>query len=168
MADNERKATIHFAGNDFFVGVTPSGHAQTIESDSHRGRAATPMELVLLALGGCTGVDVISILKKKRQHVTDYRIVVHGDRRKDFPRAYIGKRLSTIIPTIQTCPVLCMESRALIIRSGVTKKRGKCLSASPEAIPKPGKAGKDRISRPRLCSAWAAAMKLPRGTSCTS
>src|SRR2546430_4225278 len=34
------KATIHFAGNDFFVGVTPSGHAQTIESDSHRGSAA--------------------------------------------------------------------------------------------------------------------------------
>jgi putative redox protein len=71
MAEDERKATIHFAGNDFFVGVTPSGHAQTIETDSHRGSAATPMELVLLALGGCTGVDVISVLKKKRQHVTD-------------------------------------------------------------------------------------------------
>ena len=88
MGDTERKATIHFAGNDFFVGVTPSGHAQTIETDSHRGSAATPMELVLLALGGCTGVDVISVLKKKRQHVTDYRIEVHGDRREDFPRAY--------------------------------------------------------------------------------
>jgi len=88
MNNDERKATIHFAGNDFFVGVTPSGHAQTIETDSHRGSAATPMELVLLALGGCTGVDVISVLKKKRQHVTDYRIEVHGDRREDFPRAY--------------------------------------------------------------------------------
>jgi len=46
------------------------------------------MELLLLALGGCTGVDVIDILKKKRQHVTDYRIEVHGDRREEFPRAY--------------------------------------------------------------------------------
>src|SRR5437667_3716438 len=88
MADNERKATIHFAGNDFFVGVTPSGHAQTIETDSHRGSAATPMELLLLALGECTGVDVVSILKKKRQHVTDYRIEVSGERREEFPRSY--------------------------------------------------------------------------------
>jgi len=88
MADSDQKATIHFAQNDFFVGVTPSGHAQTLETDSHRGSAASPMELLLLALGGCTGVDVIDILRKKRQHVTDYRIEVHGDRREEFPRAY--------------------------------------------------------------------------------
>ena len=88
MADSNRKATIHFAHNDFFVGITPSGHAQTLETDSHRGSAASPMELLLLALGGCTGVDVIDILRKKRQHVTDYRIEVHGDRREEFPRAY--------------------------------------------------------------------------------
>lgn len=88
MADSERKATIHFANNDFFVGITPSRHAQTIETDSHRGSAASPMELLLLALGGCTGVDVIDILKKKRQHVTGYRIEVHGDRREEYPRAY--------------------------------------------------------------------------------
>jgi putative redox protein len=88
MVDNDGKATIHFAGNDFFVGVSPSGHAQTIETDSHRNSATSPLELLLLALGGCTGVDVISILKKKRQHVTDYRIEVHGDRRDEYPRAY--------------------------------------------------------------------------------
>ena len=88
MANNERKATIHFAENDFFVGITPSGHAQAIETDSDRGSAASPMELLLLALGGCTGVDVIDILRKKRQHVTGYRIEVHGDKREEFPRAF--------------------------------------------------------------------------------
>lgn len=88
MAEHERKATIHFVGNDLFVGMSPSGHAQVIETDSHRNGAASPMELLLLALGGCTGVDVISILKKKRQHVTGYRIEVHGERREEFPRAY--------------------------------------------------------------------------------
>ena len=88
MANTDQKATIHYAHNDFFVGITPSGHAQSIETDSHRGSAASPMELLLLALGGCTGVDVIDILRKKRQHVTDYRIEVHGDRREEFPRAY--------------------------------------------------------------------------------
>jgi putative redox protein len=88
MSGSETKATIYFAGNDFFVGVTPSNHAQTIETDPQRSGAATPMELLLIALGSCTGVDVISILKKKRQVVTDYRIEVSGERREDFPRAY--------------------------------------------------------------------------------
>jgi putative redox protein len=88
MSADERKATIHFAGNDFFVGISPSGHAQIIETDSERHAAATPMELVLLALGSCTGVDVISILKKKRQLVTDYRIEVSGERRDEHPRSY--------------------------------------------------------------------------------
>jgi putative redox protein len=89
MPDTEGKATIHFAGDDFFIGTTPSGHALAIETDSNRSSAATPMELLLLALGSCTGVDVISILQKGRQHVTDYRIEVSGERRADFPRSYI-------------------------------------------------------------------------------
>ena len=88
MPKTERKATIQFAGDDVFVGTSPSGHAQTVETNSRRSIAATPMELLLLALGSCTGVDVISILKKKRQRVTDYRIEVSGDRREDHPRAY--------------------------------------------------------------------------------
>src|SRR2546422_5398487 len=88
MPNKDTKATIHFAGDDFFVGVTSSGHAQAIETNSSRGSAATPMELLLIALGSCTGVDVISILKKKRQHVGDYRIEVSGERREEHPHSY--------------------------------------------------------------------------------
>lgn len=88
MSDQTGKAIIHFAGNEFFVGTTPSGHAQVLETNGDRGSAASPMELLLLALGGCTGVDVISILQKSRQQVTNYRIEVSGERRQDFPRAY--------------------------------------------------------------------------------
>ena len=97
MANKETKATIHFAGDEFFVGVTPSGHAQAIEANSTRANAATPMELLLIALGSCTGVDVISILKKKRQHVTGYRIEVSGDRREDFPRSYTRLEVKHIV-----------------------------------------------------------------------
>ena len=97
MAKKETKATIHFAGDEFFVGVTPSGHAQAIETNSTRANAATPMELLLIALGSCTGVDVISILKKKRQHVTGYRIEVSGQRREDFPRSYTRLEVKHIV-----------------------------------------------------------------------
>jgi len=88
MADSKVAAKVIFAGDDLFVGVTPSGHAQVLETNSQRASAASPTELLLIALGGCTGVDVISILKKKRQSVTDYRIEVTGERRDKHPRAY--------------------------------------------------------------------------------
>jgi len=97
MGQKETKATILFAGNDFFIGVTPSGHAQAIETNSERASAATPMELVLLALGSCTGVDVISILKKKRQQVTGYSIEVAGERQAEFPRRYTQLTVKHIV-----------------------------------------------------------------------
>jgi putative redox protein len=97
MAEEMKKAVVHFAGDDLFIGITPSGHAQTIETDSTRNSAATPMELLLVAIGGCTGVDVISILKKQRQHVTDYRIEVSGERRAEFPRAYTRLHVKHIV-----------------------------------------------------------------------
>jgi putative redox protein len=88
MADEDRKAVVHFAGDGLFVGISPGGHAQVIETDSARASAATPMEMLLLALGGCTAVDVISILKKKRERVTGYRVEVRGERREEHPRKY--------------------------------------------------------------------------------
>lgn len=88
MATKDSTAVIHSAGDGLFVGISPSGHAQAIETDSARASAATPMELLLLALGGCTAVDVVSILKKKRERVTDYRVEVRGERREEHPRAY--------------------------------------------------------------------------------
>ena len=88
MEKNGAVAVIHSAGEGLFIGITPSGHAQVLETDSSRASAATPMELLLVALGGCTAVDVISILRKKRERVTDYRVEVRGERRDEHPRAY--------------------------------------------------------------------------------
>ena len=88
MNAEDPKATIHYAGDELFVAITPSGHAQTLDTRHERSTAATPMELLLIALGSCTAVDVISILKKKREQVTDYRVEVRGARREEHPRAF--------------------------------------------------------------------------------
>jgi putative redox protein len=88
MSTEDMKATIHFAGKDLFVGISPSGHAQVLDTDHERASAATPVELLLIALGSCTAVDVISILKKKREHVTDYRVEVKGERKSEHPRHF--------------------------------------------------------------------------------
>ncbi len=88
MSPDDAKATIHFAGDDLFVGIAPSGHAVTLDTDHERNSAPTPIELLLIALGSCTGVDVVSILKKKRERVTAYRVEVRGERRDEHPRRY--------------------------------------------------------------------------------
>ncbi|HEV3468065.1 MAG TPA: OsmC family protein [Pyrinomonadaceae bacterium] len=88
MAQKDAKAVVHPAGDGLFVAVSPGGHAQVLETNPERASAATPMELLLLALGGCTAVDVLSILKKKRERVTDYRVEVRGHRREEHPRAF--------------------------------------------------------------------------------
>lgn len=81
-------ASAEYAGDDFFVATTPSGHAQVIDIDGQRSAATGPMELVQIALAGCTGADVISVLKKKRQQVTMYRVEVRATRREEHPRSY--------------------------------------------------------------------------------
>src|SRR5260370_16261495 len=94
MGSEDSKATIHFARNDLFVGISPSGHALTLDTDHNRASAPTPMELLLIALGSCTAVDVIGILQKKRESVTDYRVEVSGERRPPHPRSY--KRMACL------------------------------------------------------------------------
>lgn len=84
----ELKAAVHFGGNGFFVGVSPGGHSQIIETDGDRASAATPIDLLLIAVGSCMGSDVIEILRKKRERVTNYRIDVMGERRAEFPRRF--------------------------------------------------------------------------------
>ena len=84
----EIKASVHYGGNDFFIGISPGGHSQIMETNGDRGSAATPIELLLVALGGCTGSDIVDILRKKRQQVSDYRIEVSGERHNDFPRSF--------------------------------------------------------------------------------
>ena len=88
MSENDSKAVIRYAGGDLFIGTSPSGHVVKIDTDGQRKSAVSPMELLLLALGSCTGVDVVSILQKKREDVTDYRVEVSGQRRDEHPRGY--------------------------------------------------------------------------------
>ena len=88
MSAEEPKAVVELVGDDLFRGRTPSGHVVVIDTDRERNSAPSPIELLLVALGSCTGVDVVSILKKKREEVTAYRVEVRGQRRAEHPRSY--------------------------------------------------------------------------------
>ncbi len=87
MSDGNYKTTIHYAGDEFFIGTSPGGRSITIDTKGDRHSAPTPVELLLIAVGSCTAIDVISILEKKRQNVTDYKIELTAQRREEHPRA---------------------------------------------------------------------------------
>lgn len=97
MPNNDYKATVQYAGNDFFIATTPSGHSQTIDSKGDRNTAATPLELLLVSVAACTAIDVVSILKKKRQDVTNYSVEIKGDRRDEYPRGFVGFKVHHIV-----------------------------------------------------------------------
>jgi putative redox protein len=91
MSDQSKTETkiarLRYAGEEAFVGESQSGHAMLTGFGSDN-KSPTPMELLLLSLGGCTGADIVSILEKKRQKVTSYEIEVRGERRAEHPRIY--------------------------------------------------------------------------------
>jgi putative redox protein len=72
-----------------FVAESGSGHAVVVD-DAKGQTGAKPIELALLALGACTGFDVISILRKKRQTVTGYEIELHAEQNPE-PPAYFTR-----------------------------------------------------------------------------
>lgn len=97
MEGTEYKATVTYAGDDFFIGTPPSGHAQTIDVKGDRKAAPTPLEMLLVSVAGCTAADVISIMEKKRQAVTNYRVEITGARRDEYPRKFTSFHIHHIV-----------------------------------------------------------------------
>ncbi len=111
---------------------TAQGAAIRMDSDASEGagRAAEPKETLLAALAGCTGMDVASILRKKRQAVETYEIVVEGASGPDHPRVFTrievehrvrgnvtaeALRRSIELSATQYCPVNAMLSQSVTI-----------------------------------------------------
>ena len=67
-----------------FVGTDSTSHS-LVMSSSQEGTGLKPSDLLLLGLGGCIGVDVIMILEKKRQKVTDLEITITGEQEPEPP-----------------------------------------------------------------------------------
>jgi putative redox protein len=76
---------INWNGGMLFEGAGDSGFVQKMDGENN---AARPMEFIALGLAGCTGMDVISILQKKKQPVKNFQVVVHADRAEEHPKVF--------------------------------------------------------------------------------
>ncbi len=87
MDDSWREISTSWQGGTAFLGTNKDG-AQVQIGKLENQTGIGPMETVLVALAGCSGDDILGILKKKRQDVTDLKINVRGKRAKNPPRVY--------------------------------------------------------------------------------
>ena len=84
-------ATVKWIDGVSFVGEADSGHAVVMDGAADAGGrniGFRPMELVLVGMGGCTAFDVVSILQKARQPVTDCRVELSAERADEVPKVF--------------------------------------------------------------------------------
>jgi putative redox protein len=85
------KTTVTWTGQMAFSGITPSGHEIKMDAAEEVGgqnRGARPTELLLHAVAGCTGIDIISILQKMRLEPASFHMEVEGTRAEDHTRRF--------------------------------------------------------------------------------
>jgi len=94
------KATIKWVDGVMFLGESGSGHSVVMdgaESQGGRNMGIRPMEMLLLGLGGCASFDVMSMLKKSRQQVTDCRAEVEAERVDAVPAVFSKIHLHFVV-----------------------------------------------------------------------
>jgi len=85
------QATVKWSGQMQFAGTGNGGHPLLLDGDNKAGNS--PMELVLIALCGCTAYDVVSILQKKREPFTAVEVSAHAEKAPDPPRVFTDIKL---------------------------------------------------------------------------
>ena len=84
-------AKISWVDGALFVAEAGSGHTITMDGSPDvggRNLAARPMEIVLIGMGGCTAIDVVSMLKKQRQDIEGIEVSLVAERAEDHPKVF--------------------------------------------------------------------------------
>ena len=89
-------AKIKWLENQKIIGESGTGHSVVMDSiDSNKG--VSPMEMLLLGVGGCTSIDVLSILKKSKQDIIDFEVRIEAEREDNHPRVFKDVNIRYII-----------------------------------------------------------------------
>jgi putative redox protein len=94
------KVTVNWKGDMTFAGVTPKGYPVQMDADENVGGTDSgprPMEMLAMGLAACTAMDIISILKKKRQDVTYFDTKVDAPRSPEFPKVFTSAVITYVL-----------------------------------------------------------------------
>ncbi|OUR79137.1 hypothetical protein A9Q75_12505 [Colwellia psychrerythraea] len=90
------KAQVKWLGEELFIGTSESGHTMVLDANGGN-LAPSPMEGVLISLGGCSSVDVVSILQKARQNISGCHVEISGTRVDSVPALFEKIHLHFVI-----------------------------------------------------------------------
>lgn len=91
------EAKVKWQDNNTFIGHSGSGHAVVFDGNKEGSCAPSPMEMVLMAAGACSSVDVVSILKKSRQQVVDCEVQLSAERAETVPKVFTKLHLHFVV-----------------------------------------------------------------------
>ncbi len=81
-----------------FQFVARAGDSPAVVMDSSEGKSGpTPMEMLLIGVAGCTAIDILSIMKKKRTSISGLEVNITGERAEDHPKRYTRIRLEYVL-----------------------------------------------------------------------
>ena len=94
------QAKVNWQEGMSFVGTADSGFSVQLDAKKEvggEGKGIIPMELMAMSLAGCTAMDVISILRKKRQDVTHFEVYVDADRAEEHPKVFTRAKINYVV-----------------------------------------------------------------------
>ena len=94
------KCRVKWLDHMSFVGESDSGHSVVMDSGPDSGGrdlGVRPMEMLLLGLGGCTSIDVVSILHKSRQQISDCEVRIEAERAAEVPKVFTSIHVHFIV-----------------------------------------------------------------------
>jgi putative redox protein len=90
------EASVNWSDNERYIGSATSHHAIVMDTAKDK-TASSPMELVLIALCGCTASDVVGILRKKREKFTALEVRAAAERADGYPAVYTSIHLTYLV-----------------------------------------------------------------------
>jgi putative redox protein len=90
------KAQIKWTDGMQFIARAGNGPAVVLDS-GEGGSGPSPMEMVLIGVAGCSAIDVIMIMKKKRAQVTDFQVNITGERAEEYPKRYTDVHIEFVL-----------------------------------------------------------------------
>ena len=94
------KANVTWQNSMVFIGKAASGFPIQMDSDTSFGGTNSgirPMEMIALGLAGCTAMDILSILQKKRQQITQFEVRVDAPRSAEYPKVFTNAVITYIV-----------------------------------------------------------------------
>ena len=127
------QAKVKWVEGDTFIGTSDSGHNVVFDTGSV-SHAPSPMEMVLMSAGACSSVDVVSILKKARQQVSDVQVQLSAERAPSAPKVFTKLNLHFVVSGKEVSDVIASMGITAVNEDDLVSLCKELIAANPKIV----------------------------------